>query len=249
MILRELNKNPKYNRLLNYASWASLEHKFLYVETPKAACTKIKQCLQQLCGLSLPPKGKMPNLHTRDLSEIIFVKKLADYNETEQAYLLNSKDIFRFCFVRNPYSRIFSAYKNKIFNDDPQYLHLHSKIRKDATRLSNNKISFIDFALFITSDKKGSNDHHWGHQHLLLYDNEINYSFIGKFEFFTKDFKFVLKKLKAEKDVIRTIPDKINETPVVGGGLSSYNYELAEIVYQKYRFDFERYNYEKTSWL
>jgi hypothetical protein len=240
-------KNPKFSRLLDYASWADLEKKFLYVETPKVACSKIKQTLQKICGYNLPDPGMMSHLHTRDLDGVKFVNKLSDFKDEEIDYLINSEEVFRFCFVRNPYSRLFSAYKNKIFSLDSQYRNLHEKMKIQEINVYNDKISFIEFVISVLS-KNDIKDHHWLPQSQLIFFTEMKYDFIGRFENFENDFRWVVEKLTRKKDIINSISEKVNFTPTINEG-PAYNYELAGLVYKKYLRDFKVFGYDKDSWI
>ena len=44
------------------------------------------------------------------------ISELQHYTTPEIVEILTSPDGFRFCFIRNPYDRLFSAYKSKIGN-------------------------------------------------------------------------------------------------------------------------------------
>lgn len=235
----------KKRRLLYYASWANLEKKYLYIETPKVACTKIKRILQEVEGLEIS-KRVWASIHTRDNKNVTYVKRLGDYSIEEQNYLLKSPDVFRFCFVRNPYNRLFSAYNNKIYNNDIEYLKIQNGIRKKCFVL-DDKISFIDFIFYVIKQDIAEQDIHWRIQAELIFYDEINYSFIGKLESFDNDFKYVLEKLNVEEKLFYIIEEKINKTErlIVG---PKYNHELADLVYKKYFKDFKCFGYSKKSW-
>lgn len=89
----------------SYQSWVSDEYRYIYMSVPKVACTMIKSVLHRLAGRELPPF--LGDVHDQGTS-------LATYSTAQIVQMLSSPDWFKFAFVRNPYQRLFSAYKSKI---------------------------------------------------------------------------------------------------------------------------------------
>jgi hypothetical protein len=164
----------------NFRSWASLgshvDHynKILYVETPKAACTSLKWLLRGI----ITSKAILFNPRVAETSLPMFVHDrsqsplptLTDCTEAELDQLLTSDDWFRFCVVRHPVERIFSAWKDKVFLCEPGY----ERYRND----NNHKfIRFEDFAAHVVkSESPRDCDIHWRSQYYLLRPDIIPYT-------------------------------------------------------------------------
>ena len=113
---------------------------------------------------------------------------------------------FKFMFVREPFERLLSAYKDKfVFTRDADRYMLDTygrniirKFRPNATRralLSGDDVSFPEFVEYIIKEgvQEGLN-WHWN-----TYENQcrpcsVDYDYIGRYETLAQDAEFVLKK-------------------------------------------------------
>ncbi len=144
---------------------------------------------------------------------------------------------FKFTFVRNPYSRVVSAYAFLIKNFDLEKYG----ILKDAT--------FGEFIQKISLIKDHNNSDI--HFKTILRNIEINskityLDFVGKLENFEKDFKHLCNKLEIQ--YIK--PIHANMTPhKYWKEFYEGNKDFAKIVYKKYKKDFNKFGYKKDSWL
>jgi hypothetical protein len=222
---------------LTYASWVSKENHFFYMETPKVACSTIKVALQKICDFELP--NDLMQIHYRMPPEK-FVKNITDYTNDLDS-ILESDDIFKFCFVRSPYTRTLSAYKDKIVKSKGKFW---DRYREQIISLNGKNISdqitFDDFLLFIESTPDNKRDIHWRTQTSLLNLDVFQYDFIGKQESFDTDFSYVLGRLVA-----------LNYRALVGNKVNSSNVEakfpMTELQLQRikiiYAKDFENFGY------
>jgi hypothetical protein len=119
--LLRIHRSSGFGTNFNYHSWISKELKYLCMTIPKVSCTRIKTTLNQLNGGTNP--AKMGHIHRTGVH-------LTDLCDEDALNAIFSNEWFRFAFVRNPYDRIFSAYKSKIGNfSDHQYGWLRSLIK------------------------------------------------------------------------------------------------------------------------
>jgi len=140
------------------------DKKFVFVCVPKTASTSFRALL----GASL---SSLPHIYHKNISDIL----------SENPDLEN---YFKVAFVRNPYSRIISAYQNLV--SDSGHHEAHGEI-----------LSFKNFDDFIFNFKK-TNCRDFKHlQTQTSYthkDGKLMIDFVGKFEKLNEDF-LILKKI------------------------------------------------------
>lgn len=235
MELKKFNIELNSNRL-NYSSWVSEKYNYIYIENPKVACTKIKSILQVSEGFELPKN--IMDIHYRKNG--VFVKNLLDIWEKEKENL--DWKYFIFSFVRNPFSRIESAFKDKVLNSLGRFWENYRQEIKKFNNLSINEgIEFIHFCRYIESIPDSKRDIHWRSQSKLLFFDQINYDFIGKFESFNLDMDYVVKKLCLSIDLF-VINQKINSS----GNECLQTSETVEIIKHVYKNDFINFKYKQS---
>src|SRR5580704_2518497 len=99
-------------RLRSDDTWVSRRWRYFYMGVPKVASSKVKMVLHQLEGYPLPADPF--DVHARSQPGVRFVDKLSAFSAGDAAEILSGPDWRRFTFVRNPYARLYSAYKSKI---------------------------------------------------------------------------------------------------------------------------------------
>lgn len=226
-------------------SFVSTRHKYLWVILPKNACVTTTTALRELEGNPYQQGG--------DLWNDEGVQKLRDFSVDETIEMLTSPDWFRFCFVRNPYERLLSAYKSKIGNGDrdPWYEHIKSEIRKflgyeDVEGERARLVSFRDFVRYVREAHPF--DGHWCLQTGRLAREIIPYDFIGRFETFQDDIGKVLGRFDARPDVIASAQTVRGQTARTHLPIA-YDNALADEVYAFYEEDFEAFGYSRDSWM
>ena len=150
------------------------------------------------------------------------------------------KDYFSFTFVRNPYDRIASAYKYfQALKEGHRWYKRNSIISNAA-----NKMSFKEFVHHITDFMKlmkreegsfESGIHFQPFSYFL--DKPIDY--IGKTETLNRDYIRISRKLNIPIKPLR----KINTTNALNYQ-ELYIEQTKDIVYNIYKEDIEKYNYE-----
>lgn len=240
------------------SSWVSPTHKYFFVGLGKTASTRIKLSLHILEGYEVIEEP-FPWLHARAKSEESFIPELSDFNSEKALEILTSPDWFRFCFVRNPYDRLFSAYKSNIMQEidppSPYYNRIKEQIRamfdySSRAEKPGGIVNFRDFVLYVQQTVEQAPDYHWCPMGLGLRPDLVNYDFVGRVENFEEDFKTVLKRFGVTDEIMPNLLKPVNRSPVKNIPLAAvYDWDLAERVYTIYKDDFETYGYEKNSWL
>ncbi len=186
-IERELAGVPFAN--FDYSVNISLKNHFLYVETPKVCCSTIKLNLQRLeTGFFDFRWPDFESVHKRELSPLIKPSQVLDLDR-----LLAQTDIFKFCFVRNPYSRFLSCYLDKIkSNSLPRREAL---IAMNESPDARRDISFDDFLDVVGNQNIGEMNPHWRPQYYQTFQSVFKFDFIGRYEYFSRDFNYVLNQI------------------------------------------------------
>jgi hypothetical protein len=240
------HKRCGFNTGMNYDGWVCQAHECFCMTIPKVACSTVKVTLHQLKGFSLT--GDLSNIHDQG-------KHLTDFNTDKAIEILTSSRWFRFCFVRNPYHRLFSAYKSKIGNSwEKQYIWLQDRIRESFGYPIGKEgrvgmVAFRDFVRFLRNASQDVwNDGHLNLQTNILLLEMIQYDFIGRFENFKVDFQKVLTRMNASPAVLSSANQVRNPTVQIPLA-AAYDSELASWVYEMYLEDFENFGYDRDSWM
>src|SRR5262249_55429073 len=146
----------------------NLDRKYLYYEVPKAACTSMKLLIHSLEQLSpVKPFTGFDREVRRDMfihsRQQFALKSLIDFDDQLQEYILTSADFLRFAIVRNPYTRLRSAWNDKILSCAPGFHYIYFQI-KGRLPDGNDPHSFITFAEFVEAISKDDLldcDSHW----------------------------------------------------------------------------------------
>ena len=171
----------------------SLRRKYVFVEVAKVACTTIKYNLQKLefLGSDYARPRHSHEVHDRWTSPFIMPMQLDD--ET-LARALRGDEFFRFTFVRNPYTRILSAYLDKFGKNAPQKAPVLAALGKDPADLSQH-VSFGEFLASLKLIPVREMDVHFIPQWVSNFAGKFEHGFIGSFELFEDDFRSVYERI------------------------------------------------------
>ncbi|CAB0016902.1 unnamed protein product, partial [Nesidiocoris tenuis] len=135
-----------------------------------------------------------------------FHSTLRNFTAVDAEYFL--KKYTKFMFVRHPFERLLSAYKNKLeqnyigskyFKDRiGKYIMQNYRTKKNQSGQANGEdITFEEFTNFLlNSEQKGFNEH-WKPMHRLCEPCLVKYDFVGKYETLSSDANFILRKIGA----------------------------------------------------
>jgi len=217
-------------------------YNFIFCYVPKVACTGFKQSFRKLEGL---PFVQDNDVHRKDNG----LNYLQHMSEQEAITLLNNPEVLKITFTRNPYSRVLSAYLNKIKNN-PEFVKKH-KIDKIIRNKINPKLSeakFISFAdyveyLCITKDEF-LNEHFTSQTYLTGINDAVKFDFIGQFETFNTDIQQFEQRIGA----LLSFPSikQQNRTPTNASLLMQdyYTEELNLKIAERFQQDFKNFLYE-----
>lgn len=239
----------------NYLCNISNKYNYMFVNNPKVASTSLLKELQTFENVRVAEK--MLNPHQRNKSPL---RTMASISHDDQIDLLNSEELYRFAFVRDPFSRLLSAYLSKItipfktFKFDRSKANHNPPKAKIITLLTGKEVDEntdmtvdIDFASFIKaicSQDPADMDLHWKPQFDLLQPDKIEYDFIGRFERFNEDFSAIKAKLGINAEAEPQYSS--NRTRAYEKLNAYYTEELQNLVRDKYKVDFENFGYSDT---
>jgi len=150
----------------------------LYVEVPKVASSTIKATLRALDA------GTAGN-HGDDT----VAKPGPDDHIPE---LFRGDALFRFTFVRNPYTRILTTYLDKFVNNAFERARLLPMLGLPADLPELPFDAFLERVLVMSDYER---DIHWATQTFLIHRDYMDYDFIGRFESFATEWPLLLKRL------------------------------------------------------
>jgi len=233
------------DQTLTYHSWVSVGHKCVCVTVPKIACSRIKLTLHLLDGN--PDVAHLGDVHDAGL-------RLASFDTEQIVEMLTSPAWFRFCFVRNPYDRLLSAYKTQVGNTwNQQYKWLKDDIKRTLGYPPDDGperlVAFRDFVRYLHDAEDGvRRDGHFNAQTRVLVPDLIPYDFVGRFEAFQSDFVQVLRRLNAPPEIIATASEVKNATTRVLPAIA-YDRKMAALAADLYGADFDAFGYDQDSWM
>jgi chondroitin 4-sulfotransferase 11 len=160
----------------------------VYIATPKVACTSIKMALAKLLGLGL---------ESTDPHRVRWPSAKMSSNRTGPLF----PDLFTFAFVRNPWDRLVSCYRDKIGGevDGYTYCTIRPGIANCLARFDVffPGMSFSDFVAAVALIPDDEADPHFRSQHTFVTNeaNAVGIDFLGRFERLADDFRLIQEKI------------------------------------------------------
>jgi len=210
----------------------SHKHSYCYFRIPKCANTTIIKTLVQhdpALEASIDKSAK-PKRASRAL-----------YRAIAWSPESLAKRYFCLAFVRNPYTRVLSAYLDKIASAEPgNYAYVTAALGKADI----SQVSFPDFIAFLEKGGLFSNVH-WAPQTSILPIDTKLIAFIGKVENLQSDLTRLINQipgLSPFSAVVTHEQGRRNSDALIS---EYYDEDLASRVYELYREDFMSLGYSK----
>jgi len=204
-----------------------------YIQIPKVATRSIQQCLASCYAdsnnISLPLVWDKRNIRDIESQTAVHATQKHISKLAEKNYI--------FAFVRNPYDRLYSAYKNKVLQ--PEENAGKNIFWNHGVRFGMTFDEFVDVVCEIPDSKI---DRHLRSQSwFLTYEDKLIPEFIGKLEEFEKDWGILNKRFKLGRPIHKNSTKNL----VVDGYQAQYSKNLEEKVFKRYRKDFEYFLYAR----
>ncbi len=169
------------------------EYSALYIDIAKVASSSIKRVLADVLALECP-RG---NPH-----EAAFIHPDPKTPASEK-----SSELYSFAFVRNPWDRLVSCYRDKIGGEVSDFTHFgKSGVARCLERFDTFRadMPFADFVQAVAAIPDPDADEHFRSQadYLTDHDDRIIVDFIGRYENLQADFAKVARRLKLPIQVL-----------------------------------------------
>lgn len=239
-----VNTAKKYSinipiKTFDYSINISLQYHYLFAETPKVACSTIKTILQKMeLDNSELSRDSFEDIHDRNFSPLLKPSQI-----TPLEYFMEGDHLFKFCFVRNPYTRLLSAYLDKITRDKPEKRFILNSLNLDPDNLKQH-ISFNEFIFAISKQEIEQMNPHWCIQYYQTFQDKLNYNYIGKIENFDHDIEKILKEINPENYQNYISVEKRHATNATQLLKQFYTKQLKQQVQEIYKEDFIHFEYD-----
>lgn len=240
-------------RRLAYGTLVGGDDRYVFTETPKAACTTLKWLLAHIEGRHPTPRsiGVESSLAMSIHSPAVHgFPSLMSLEPARREALLGGADVVRFCVVRNPYTRVLSAWAEKVRQREPRYAAVWEKVAAHGGTDPAACPSFRQFVAWLTEteDVRRCN-HHWRGMTWLLLPDLLRPTDVLRTESLAADLAGVLARIAPGEDAAALLRRfTANESLPLPDPHAMYDEDTAARVHSFYREDFERFGYARDSW-
>lgn len=182
------------------------EHKFIYAVVPKAACSSVKVALAPLFGIdpsgvSESSIGETEDIHTRYQNERYEINKHQLLRRLDGGWYA---DYFKFAFVRNPFDRLISCWREKLSRPaSPGFVRMAYETAEGPPVELSLGMDFVDFVDAVYRIPEEDSNLHWKSQaevlcrepQMYLRDETPMVDFVGRFENLSEDFAAVAERI------------------------------------------------------
>jgi hypothetical protein len=238
-------------------TYVDREARLVLVLNPKVGTTFLRDALadglREFRGMTDPSEGRY-RLFTNPRK--FPIARVRDY----LAFLRRPQDFSFYAFVRNPYARLYSAWKDKFYNGHHNgYPRAFKGHRLRAMRAFARKrglpggengtlVPFETFVESVLEGEIGRMNHHWDAQYSVLSMDYFRYARLFRIED-ERDLGLqeVLGRLGFARDWIAARAGQARNTSGADRPVE-YTQDMADAVYEKFRRDFETFGYARGSW-
>ncbi|XP_077983214.1 carbohydrate sulfotransferase 14-like [Glandiceps talaboti] len=235
------------------------KYRLIYCAVPKVASTSWRKILLVLLGvLNNTEDVTDPYVLYRDYGRYFLKLAIANLDPMTRQKKLES--YFKFIFVRHPFERILSAFRdkfgstggwNKVFlmNYGSKIIQRYRTGSNRTLSISQMNVQFKEFIQFIidSGPRTSAFDHHWRPIYQLCSVCDIEYDVIGKFENLDKEALYVLKRAGVNDNISLPHFDVHSTNTSNVDILHRYYSTILENnmrrLYELYRPDFELFGY------
>ncbi|HET9622323.1 MAG TPA: sulfotransferase family protein [Kofleriaceae bacterium] len=201
-------------------------HAAVYVEIPKVACTSVKTALAPACGVTLPADGNPHDLRW----------PLADGPPFPGR--------FSFAFVRDPWDRLVSCYRDKLRGEVDGFTSFTVRpgVANCLARFDRfvAGMSFAAFVRAVAAIPDAEADAHFRSQHgFVCVDGALAVDAIGRFERLDEDFAAIARRIGLATAALPRLQAVRAPSPFA----AFYTAETRDLVAERFARDIELFGY------
>ncbi len=254
----------EYKRNLAYETFVLPEQKLFFIDTPKAGSLKVKLILHKLFyGDKFEDWMTEPYyLHQREFlvdksrekgKVLKPIPNLLDLSVEELEEI--HKTYYKFCFVRNPYTRLMSAYKHRFLDTFQAKKQLGPLLRycnmtrsllgQDAieeVRSFDQLPTWGEFIQSVSMAPIQAMDNHWYPQYYTVMYELFDFDKVGRLESFAEDMEEVLSSIGTSSKELGVDLAKKSNSSKASVDLS-YTEAQRKAVAEAYKIDFMTFGY------
>jgi hypothetical protein len=237
--------NYPQRNAINYTVHISEEFNFIYIHTAKAGCSATKATLNLACARRLGVAlryADMEDIHARGSNILKSPRQVGARRFLE---MLNDPRVMRFCILREPESRIASAFASKLRNPSPQRKRLNALLDLPPDRAWPDINEFVSVVTFDAKIRDA--DEHWRLQYNQVCAAHVPYTLVGFQEELEASLQafahFVFREAIEIFDVRAHFPENASPSREAQAALSE---ESRERIRTAYAPDFDLYEREWT---
>jgi Sulfotransferase family len=216
--------------------------RYLYQPIMKCACTTIKTLLLELEGLPIDS-----NVWRRHSKRYNYFPGTAHLSQKMQRDIFAGRtQTFKFVVVRNPYTKLASAYRDKLVLK-PRTVW-SDQIRRSAKAFGlplSPHITFAEFVAVASRQTVREMDIHWRPQYYQGHFDRIQFDFIGRMERMPADLIYILERIGAPRSMVARASERHNES---GAGIElweSVPAQARERFLDAFAIDFDALGYSR----
>lgn len=226
---KSLKRAPYYT---NHDNILLERYKAIYFLIPKVACSSLKKRFAEELGIEIISRRIEDDIH------------FINFPFAVKTNMDKYQDYFKFAFVRNPWDRVVSCYKNKIkSNKNFSNFEYEDGVYADFVKYHKFRagMAFEEFISAVNSIPDEDADTHFRSQYTFITDKkgELMVNFVGKFENLNDDFLYVAKEIGLSP---RKLPKLMKSDR--GNYRAYYDAQMEKIVYQRFKKDIDIFGYE-----
>ncbi|NXS56215.1 CHSTB sulfotransferase, partial [Brachypteracias leptosomus] len=234
-------------------------HGLLYCYVPKVACTNWKRVMMVLTGqgkyrdpLEIPANEAHVSSNLRTLSEY----SIPEINHRLRSYL-------KFLFVREPFERLVSAYRNKFTRSYNTAFHKrygtkiirrHRQEPSDQALERGDDVRFEEFVYYLLDPRTQREEpfnEHWERVHSLCHPCIVHYDVVGKYETLAEDANYILQLVGADTSI--KFPSSSKTTRTTDDMTAQFFQDISPFyqrrLFNLYKMDYLLFNYSIPSYL
>jgi hypothetical protein len=206
----------------------------VYIDIAKVASSSLKAAFASVLRLDLDRTGGNPH-------EVEFPHPPEANRASQRLY----PGLYTFAFVRNPWDRLLSCYRDKIQGEVADFtLFSQSGVARCLQRFDafSANMSFEEFVYAVSSIPDEDADEHFRSQHKFLTNDrgEIAVDFVGRYETLNADFRYVAERIRLPEGI--SLP-RLQANPRVVRYTDYYTAMTRDIVATRFAEDIALFSY------